>query len=328
MTIWRGALLCWLGVTAARSQTPVFRGSADIVVADVQITTRSGDVIGDLTAADFTLKVDGKPRPILNVVHERIDDARPAKRRGAGAMSTLAMGPSIEAQSFVMILADPSSIRAESSRLLFDQVADFVATLPAAHSVGLILLPARQPQYPFSVERQPIVNALRKQLGTLHSGMSSMPGETYGAIDGIDAAVRALEDVDGRRTMVLLTDSLSDPDGRLLPIAKKAVDANITIHAISSDPPEVLDMSKRKPIDMPVKSSDGAGILSDLTGGWYFRRATNGSIVMPRVAQMLAEQYVLTFSTESADKDGRPHRIEVNVNRRGAEVRARSSFVR
>lgn len=328
MTIWRTLVLGWLALALVQSQAPRFRGSADVIVADVQVTTRSGDVISDLTQADFTLTVDGKPRPILSLTHERIDDARPAKRRGSGSMSTLAMGPAIEAQSFVLIAADPAAIRAESSRLLFDQVAEFVAALPAAHAVGLITFPARSPQYPISVERQPVVAALRKQVGILHSGMIAMPGENYSAIDGIEAAIRALEDVEGRRTIVFLSDSLSDPDGRLLSIAKRAVEANITIHTISTSPSQMFDLSKRKPMDMPTLASEGAVNLSGVTGGWFLNRATAGSIVMPRIAQMLAEQYVLTFATEDADKDGRPHQIDVTVNRSGAEVRARSSFVR
>lgn len=328
MVIWRNFVLGWLAITVAQSQTPVFRGSTDVVVADVQITTRSGEVINDLTPADFTLTVDGKLRPIISVVHERIDNARPASRRGAGAMSTLAMGPAVDAQSYVMIVADPAAIQAESSRLLFDQVADFVATLPAAHAVSLMLLPARRLQFPFSVERQPIVAALRKQVGLFHSGMIAMPGESMSVIDGIDTAVSTLADMEGRRTIVFISDSLSDPDNRLLPIAKRAAEANITIHTISTDPPPMLDMSRRTPTNEPATNAGSAAVLSGLTGGWFLRRATSGSIVMPRIAQMLAEQYVLTFAAETADKDGRAHQIEIKVNRSGAEVRARSSFVR
>ncbi len=328
MVFWRGILIGWAALVLAPWQVPVLRSNADVVVVDVHVTTRSGEVISDLIAADFTLNVDGKPRPISSFSHEQMADAPAARRGSYSAMGTLSMGPVLEAPSYVMIVADPWTMRPESSRILFDQAAEFVAALPAPHAVGLTLLPTRRPQFPFTVERQPIMAALRRQLGAFNPGTPSSSADSLGALDGLTAAVDALRDVEGRRTMVLLTDALQDVNDQLRRLGDRAADANITIHTISTDPPEMLDMSKRKPVDMPTVASAGAAILSDLTGGWFLRRATNGSIVMPRIAKILAEQYVLAFAMETGDKDGWPHRIEVTVKRSGADVRARSSFVR
>lgn len=327
--------LAWFAVAftlaATQSQVPAFRTSTDVVIVDVQVTSGSGDVISDLTQADFMLKVDGKPRPILTFIHERIDDARPAKRAGVGAMSTLSSGIRIDAQSYVMVVVDPWMMRPEASRNLLDQAADFVEKLPAAHAVGLTLLPARRPQYPFTTNRAPIVAALRKQLGALGAGTTPTTSEGQAAIDGIEAAIDDLRDVDGRKTMVFIADVMTDPSGRLRQIATRAADANITIHTISTDATvaSLVDVKKRTPTDLPGLADTGSGsMLSDLTGGWSLRRATNGSLVMSRIEKMLAEQYVLTFALTADDRDGKSHQIEVSVNRPGAQVRARSSFVR
>lgn len=327
MPTWLAVFAVAFTLAATQSQVPAFRTSTDVVIVDVQVTSGSGDVISDLTQPDFTLKVDGKPRPIINLIHERIDDARPAKRAGIGAMTTLSSGQRIEAQSYVMIVADPWNMRPDSSRLLLDQAADFVEKLPAAHAVGLTIAPAGRPQYPFSVNRQPIVAALRQMLGGLGS-TESMGGGSTGSIE---AAIDDLRDVAGRKTIVFIVDVLKDSFGRLRLVAERAADAGITIHTISTDNTvqSLVDVRKRQPDDHPaLGDSSDAVVLSDLTGGLTLRRATNGSLVMPQIARNLAEQYVLTFALALADRDGKSHQIEVSVNRPGAQVRARSSFVR
>lgn len=331
MPTWLAGVAGAIALAVTQSQVPTFRTSTDVVIVDVQVTSGSGIAISDLAQADFTLKVDGKPRPILDIRHERIEDARPAKRAGVGAMTTLSSGVSIEAQSWVMVVVDPWMMRPEPSRLLLDQAADFVETLPAAHAVALTLAPANRPQYPFTVNRQPIVAALRKQLGALGSTIASTIAESQGAIDSIDAAVDHLRDLEGRKTLVFINDVLADPSGRLRLIAERAADAGITIHTISTDNTvqSLVDVRKRQPTDHPtLADSSAATVLSDMTGGLTLRRATNGSIVMPQITKMLAEQYVLTFAIITADRDGKSHRIDVTVNRPGAQVRARSSFVR
>jgi hypothetical protein len=56
-----------LSITTATTlaQTPQFRAGVDIVHLDVSVYDHAGNPVRGLTAADFTLLEDDKPRPIV-----------------------------------------------------------------------------------------------------------------------------------------------------------------------------------------------------------------------------------------------------------------------
>ncbi|MEI6245425.1 MAG: hypothetical protein WCQ64_10310, partial [Acidobacteriota bacterium] len=63
----------------ALSAQSAFKSSAELVSIDVLATDAQGMPLGDLTAKDFTLKVDGKLRPLQSVQLVRLaDPSRPA----------------------------------------------------------------------------------------------------------------------------------------------------------------------------------------------------------------------------------------------------------
>jgi VWFA-related protein len=279
------------------------------------------------------LKVDGKPRAIASVEFQRIDDAREATFAGTGD-STLSMGPAVTAQSFVMIVADPFMMRPESSRLLFDQAAEFVAKLPRAHALGLWLLPARRPQFPFSENRQPMIAALRRQLGGLGTNSAPTKADALAAMPGLEAAIDTLRAVNGRRTLVFLSDSLILGDSTdalaqsMMDTLRRGADGGVVIHTITTAPPAVRDTGLRTNVSAPNSARGNLELLSDQTGGLFLERGSNGSMVLPQIARLLSAQYVLSFNVERADNDGRPHKIAVKVNRKSVDVRFRKEFVR
>jgi VWFA-related protein len=313
-------------------KAPVFRGSTDVVVANVQVTSRDGAAVSGLTLADFALKVDGKPRSITSVEFQRVDDAHAAT--AVAADRTLSMGSAVSAQSFVLIVADPFMMRPESSRLLFDQAADFVAKLPRAHAVALLLLPARQPQFPFSENRQPIVGALKRQLGALGVNTRPTSADTMASMPGIEAAIDTLRAVDGRRTLVFLSDALPGGDRTdtvnqlMMNILRRAADSGVVIHTITTAPPAFSDAARRTGAPAPNADRGMLALLSDQTGGLFIERGSNGSIVLPQIARLLSAQYVMSFNVEPADKDGKSHTIDVKVNRKDVDVRFRKEFAR
>src|SRR5262245_21926591 len=80
---------------APAAQPPqTFKSSVDLVPVDVNVVDRDGRPIADLTAQDFSLKVDGKPRRIAsaqfvavtrNVEREPINPDYSANPKSAGA---------------------------------------------------------------------------------------------------------------------------------------------------------------------------------------------------------------------------------------------------
>ncbi|HWI18576.1 MAG TPA: hypothetical protein VNT81_12565, partial [Vicinamibacterales bacterium] len=56
-----------LVASQAAAQSPVqprFRAGAEVIAIDVTVVGRDGSPVGDLTAADFDVAVEGKPRAI------------------------------------------------------------------------------------------------------------------------------------------------------------------------------------------------------------------------------------------------------------------------
>jgi len=76
-------LACCLAASAgltAQQPTSTFKTGVDLVPVDVSVVDRNGRPVNDLTAADFTLTVDGKPRAVASASYistERLSDAPP-----------------------------------------------------------------------------------------------------------------------------------------------------------------------------------------------------------------------------------------------------------
>lgn len=320
---------------APPQQTPVFRGSTNVVVVDVQITDGAGVPIEGLTPADFSLTVDGKPRAISSVEFRRLSQG--AAVAAPNAFSTLASPDPVRSESSVLFVVDPANMAVATSRATLDQAADFMATMSPAYAVGLLVVPAKSPQFPFSPMRARMAAALRNQVGLINGYRSPIEIRSQGIIaaDGIEAGIAVLKRLDGRRTLVYVADSLGLSLVNIDRVVKSAMEADVRIYVVSAFQPVSIDVSDRtsdastrfKPKSMgdPVEA-EAAVQLADRTGGWYYERKSGP--IFPRLERALSAQYLLSFDVESSDKNGKPHKIGVKVNRSGADLQFRKEFVR
>lgn len=318
-----------LALLLPQGQTPVFRGSTEVVVVDVQITDRAGNPLDGFKAEDFALKVDGKARTITSANFWRLGD-RPATINTEAAFSTIGGANPVNAESYVLFLADPPNMRPEAARLLFDQAAEFMAKLEPAHAVGLMVAPDRRPRVPFGVMRQPVAAAMR-QLAGYGRGEGSR-AELIATMVTMQRGIEELAAVDGRRTLVYFGDFFPEQRELIDQLALQANLADVAIYVVASDSLVIPSASERLPSrrEQPPPGGEYGGlrILAEATGGTLFRRAVTGAIVMPRIAQALSAHYVLTFNVESVDKDGKSHKIDVKVTRKDVEIRFRKEFAR
>src|SRR6185436_16938762 len=70
------ALLFLLSPVSARQQPPVqptFRSGTDLVVVNVVVRDKNGDLVRDLTREDFTLVEDNRPQSISTFDFEQLD---------------------------------------------------------------------------------------------------------------------------------------------------------------------------------------------------------------------------------------------------------------
>jgi VWFA-related protein len=155
-----------LAVLAAQAQTPVvqpFRSAVDVVRVDVSAIDESGRPITDLTAADFELRVDGRPRTIVSAQFVAVPSAAasPTGPRDAHYSTNVdSLGGRL-----IMIVIDRSSIVAGRGKAAIEAASRFVTQLHRADRVALATIP-HGPQVPFTADHALIEQRIREIDGT------------------------------------------------------------------------------------------------------------------------------------------------------------------
>lgn len=163
-----GALVLLVTAPQAASPPPTpqspqttFRSGVDRVAVDVIVVDSDGRPVTGLSAADFSLEVDGKPRTIASaefVSMRRLDDPGPPPAH----YSTNAGGPS---GRLIMLVADLNHIRAGTGRGVFDAAARFIETLNPNDRVALHMIPGAGPVVDFTANHALIGQLLRQAVG-------------------------------------------------------------------------------------------------------------------------------------------------------------------
>jgi Ca-activated chloride channel family protein len=155
---------------------------------------------------------------------------------------------------------------------------------------------------------------LTRLLNDFPPGRQRFPAGTA-VWDALDAAAAVLASESGRRVVLILTDAEDN--------------------CSQSNPEEVRDRFGREGTmvyAIGVRGDGGLPVreLRDLTrdsGGYYFELKPEDDLAatFARVADELHRQYVIGFAAPQLD--GKSHEITVRVNRQGASIRARRSYV-
>jgi Ca-activated chloride channel family protein len=141
--------------------------------------------------------------------------------------------------------------------------------------------------------------------------------------DAIDESITRLENVDGRKVVLVFTDGDDNASkigsGKVL---DRARERDVMIYAIGL----VNDYFNGQ---QRVRSQPDRGLkkLAEETGGGYFelKRTADLNTTFTRVAEELHSQYILGFSPEALD--GKVHKLEVRVKKAGMTARARKSYL-
>ena len=161
-----GALLLLLPATQAAPQTPqtpqtTFRSGIDRVAVDVIVVDSDGRPVADLTAADFRLEVDGKPRQIASAefvsMRNLVDPGPPPAHYAANSG-----GP---AGRLIMLVIDQNNIKSGTGRVVFEAAARFIAALNPNDRVGLHLVPGTGPILDYTANHALVSQMLRQAVG-------------------------------------------------------------------------------------------------------------------------------------------------------------------
>ena len=271
------------------TQEPTFRSSTRIVPVITTVTDAQGRLVPSLEREDFTILDNGKPQDITFFQN----DVQPFT---------------------VVVMMDYSASMTANLELLERAAEQFILRLlPADRGQVGSFSDKIQFSGTFTSDRDDLIGALNDlQFGN--------PTRLY---DAIDASMDMLEDVDGRKVVLVFTDG-DDTASRkgFGDVLDHARDDEVMIYAIGLES-EYFNGQR-------VVRSRPAGALKRLaeeTGGGYFELKKTDELAptFSRVAQELHSQYTLGFTPTVLD--GKEHKLLVRMNTPGMNARARRSYI-
>ncbi len=145
----------------AQQEQPVFRTEVDVVEVDVSVVDEKGNPVQGLTAEDFTLLVDGVPRPLTH-----IDFVSFASDPGGSPPHPGNLAPYFSTNEgaprgrLVVLAVDRGTIRRGEGREEMAAAAAFVDRLGPADRIGVFTMPQREILVNFTSDRARVKQAL------------------------------------------------------------------------------------------------------------------------------------------------------------------------
>jgi Ca-activated chloride channel family protein len=277
-----------LGLTLAAAQEPTFRSGSRVVPSFVTVVDANNRLVTDLTKEDFEVFDNGRPQEISIFDNE----VRPFS---------------------VVVMLDTSVSMTDRLDDLNAGAEQFLLRL-LPHDKGMV--GAFNDKIEFASEFTGDRNSLVGSLKHLDFGNQTR------LYDGVHASLDQLENVEGRKVILLFTDGADFgsklSSGKAL---ERARDAEVMIYGIGLET-EFFNGQ------MVVRSKPDSILnrFANETGGGYFdlKKDADLNSSFTRIAQELRSQYLLAFSP--AALDGKVHRLEVRVKRPGLKARSRRSY--
>ena len=150
--------MCAVTVAQVPPQQPAsgFRLAVDVVPVDVSVVDNDGRPVTGLTAADFTLDVDGRTRRIVSsqYVSALRETSTPAASQATFSSNAAGGG------RLIMFVVDRGNIAPDRGRYAMEAASRFLSRLTPADRVGLIAFPGAGPAIDFTSNHAVVQSAL------------------------------------------------------------------------------------------------------------------------------------------------------------------------
>jgi len=303
---------------------PVIHVSVNLVQVDAVVTDLKGNHVTDLQPGDFEILEDRKPQKITNF---SFIDVSP----GATSLPTKNLRKEDVRRSIVLMIDDVGTnsqdlarIFSDMHRFVTDQVqpGDLVAVTASRGGMGFYSN--------FSSDKRMMhaaIDHIGRRPGWLLCDYVSLapnglpPDPLFcgppNPIGYLTWAIQGLQNVPGRKAVVLFTSSFAAPP----PLVELANRAGVVIYVLH-------------PFPWPVSSYEPARQLAKQTGGLFIDSVPGKDLSedLGRVLEDMSGYYLIGYQPDRSDfelSQGRPvhHDIQVRVRRTGLTVRARNGFM-
>ncbi len=286
------AIICAVFLTAGSvlGQQATFKAGTSIVPVLTTVTDAQGRLVPNLEQEDFTILDNGKPQTITLFQNETQPFTVVVMLDFSFSMNTHLDLLKAATEQFIlrMLPADKGQVGAFSDKIQFSGE--------------------------FTNDRDDLVAALRDlQFGN--------PTRLY---DAIDASIDILDEVEGRKIVLVFTDGDDTASKKGMgAVLDKAKATETMIYAIGLESEFAIGPGRMQ----RTRPDRGLRKLADETGGGYFelKKTTELAPTFTRVAAELHSLYTIGFSPTALDN--KEHRLDVQMKQAGHAGRARKSYI-
>lgn len=303
-----------LTVAAQDQQPPTFRSGANTVAVYTTVTDSDGRLVTNLTQNDFEIYDNGKLQEISLFARETLPIT-------------------------VVVMLDRSGSMKENARLVEYAAETFIGKLNDNDKarVGSFATRIHIEPEEFTADRLELVRIIRSKL--------QPPEGPTPLWNALNVAMRELSSQEGRRVVLLFTDgvdenvSFSGRRASFPDVVERATREDVMVYAIGLEGLMPGGGMNRAPLPnerfggslyrgpRTQRPDPGLPKIAQETGGGYFEleNTENLTSTFARVAEELHQQYAIGF--EPTKLDGKSHKLEVKLKKRGMKARARRSYI-
>ena len=319
-----------------------FREEARVerVIVDAYVTDRYGDPIPELTAADFRVRVDGKPVPLESaewVPADLPEIPLEASLSAAPAGRPMTLAPP---GRLIIFFFQTGFIPSRLSGLvrMSLQARRFLDTLLPTDRVAVISYDSHlKLRQDFTADHQKIEDALYDSIRT---GVQALIGDDafpsisrhfdYHAAKnaatperGLFVLARALAPIPGGKTMLFFGWGLGTVGGVTGPNLTERRDFGNALRALAAARTNIFTLDVTEADYHTLEAH--LQTMSELTGGTYQKTHIFPSLAMDRVRRAISGRYVLVFKKPEGPRGEHTIEVKLAAPRKG-EVKARQYF--
>ena len=162
---WTSSVIAQEPAAPATAQGPTFRSGVDLITVDVGVVDGRGNPVGDLSAAEFSVKIDGEVRRVVSAELVKVD-IEAAKKQVADKSETFYTSNLTPPNGRQIVIAvDQMHIRPGALRPIMSAAQRFLDKLSPLDQVAFIVFPEPGPRVPFTNDKLKLRLAMQGLIG-------------------------------------------------------------------------------------------------------------------------------------------------------------------
>jgi VWFA-related protein len=333
------------GQTPPPAQVPSFRSGVDVIQLDVTVLDKDHQPVRGLTASDFTILELGKPQQI--VAFAAIDVARPAEQSAPWMRDAPVdvVSNDVENRRLVTIVMDDAYTAFEPDHMKrAKQIARTAVDELGPGDLGAVVFTFLGRSQNFTSDRSQLLSAIDSFTPKTSSGgppVVCMPIHRSCDVDTLAAVAKTLVSAPpGRKVVVLISGGrqftfgeIGQPTSRneapeLDELFRDLQRANVTVYAFDAHGLQTLGPSaaSSESTRSTFTQNDSLYSFAASTGGRAYSNTNDPAALVAGAFRETSSYYLVGFQSSQPAGSRGYRKVDVKVNRPGAEVRTRSGY--